>query len=331
MQILDDIAKLKILVVGDVMLDRYWWGSVGRISPEAPVPIVQLEKTSMAAGGAANVAANLAGLGASPQLIGAIGADSDGRLLTAVLDETEVTGSLLIPLEDRPTTIKTRIVAHSQHVVRIDQETTAPVSDEQADTILAKISELLPGADALIISDYAKGLLSDHLLRRLISEARRLEKLIVVDPKGRDFARYNGATVVTPNMREACDACGLDIASPGVVERAGQQLLNDLDISALLITEGENGMTLFERTGGTHHLASIARDVFDVTGAGDTVIAAFTAAAAAGRGLFDSARLANAAAGLVVGKVGTTTVSREMLTDFLISNGHRELVESFHA
>src|SRR5687768_14754398 len=189
MKILDDIAKLRILVVGDVMLDRYWWGSVHRISPEAPVPIVNLEKMSMIAGGAANVAANLAGLGATPYLIGIKGTDSEADLLDNVLSEAGIAAHFIHPIPNRKTTIKTRIVAHSQQVVRIDHESAYPITAADAEPVMAKIAEILPTMDAVIVSDYAKGLLTADVLAALFEQASRLDKLVVVDPKGRDFSR----------------------------------------------------------------------------------------------------------------------------------------------
>lgn len=319
MQILDNISKMRILVVGDVMLDRYWWGSVNRISPEAPVPIVQMEKTSLVAGGAANVAANLAGLGATPYLFGIKGDDTEGELMTPVLAEGGIANHNILSIAGRKTTIKTRIVAHSQHVVRIDQETSAPITAAEANSVLSQISAMIGKIDGVIISDYAKGFLTDYLLQSLIDTLRSADKLLIVDPKGRDFSRYKGASVITPNKREAADASSQEIDSPDVVVRSGESLMKNLELDALLITEGENGMTLFQSSGETSHFESLARNVYDVTGAGDTVIATFTAAAATGANFVEAAKLANAAAGLVVGKIGTTQVTSAMLSAFFES------------
>lgn len=316
MQILDNFSKTKILVVGDVMIDRYWWGSVTRISPEAPVPIVRLEEMSLAAGGAANVAANLAGLGVTPYLFGIVGEDDESRLLASLLEKIGIVNHFLIPLAKRNTTVKTRIVAHSQHVVRIDQETTEPISDIDADKILPQIAEILPEIDAVIISDYAKGFFSDHFLSNLINPIKESGKMLFVDPKGRDFARYKEATVITPNKREAAEACGLEMDTTDLVSRAGDILMEQLALKALLITEGEDGMTLFDGEKGHSHFDSLAQNVYDVTGAGDTVIATFAAASAAGQTFLEAAKLANIAAGLVVGKIGTTTITKEMISEF---------------
>ena len=331
MQILDQVSNLKIIVIGDVMIDRYWWGTVDRISPEAPVPIIQLEQMSLKAGGAANVAANLAGLGATPLLFGVRGNDDEGELIETSLAEAGIDAGYITTVANRKTTCKTRIVAHNQHVVRIDQETTNPIESGDADAVLARLFDVLPSADAVIVSDYAKGVLTGHLLSRLIKEVRGRDKLLVVDPKGRDFSRYKGASVITPNRREAGEACALETNSSDLVQRSGDLLMNPLGLDALLITEGEHGMTLFETGHDPRHLSSLARNVYDVTGAGDTVIAAFTAAACAGNSFITSARLANAAAGLVVGEIGTTRITRAMLADYLSSAENGHIVESLHA
>jgi len=328
MEILTDFSKTKVLVVGDVMLDRYWWGSVDRISPEAPVPIVRLETMSLVAGGAANVAANLAGLGVTTYLVGVMGNDEESALLNKALEEVGIDEHFVLPVDGRKTTIKTRIVAHSQHVVRIDHETVEPIADDTAGRLMDKIRELLPKIDAVLLSDYAKGLLTAPLLAGLLSDASAQSKPVIVDPKGRDFSKYKGATLVTPNRREAAEAANIDTASQQVVEAAGRKLLDQLGLKALLITEGENGMTLFESSGTVPHLDSLAHEVFDVTGAGDTVIATLTAGVAAGLDLVKAAKLANAAAGIVVGNIGTTRITRELLAEFLSTH---ENVQYIHA
>lgn len=314
--ILDRINGRKVLVIGDVMLDRYWWGSVARISPEAPVPIVSMEKTSLTAGGAANVAANLAGIGAAPTLFGIRGNDSEGRALEELFATSDLGEHRLFSLENRRTSIKTRIVAHKQHVVRIDQETTTPISGSDEAVIWPELAEAIDSADAVILSDYAKGFLTRSLVGSVINRCNAGGKLVVVDPKGRDFSKYRGASVITPNRREAFEATSIDLHEP--VEAAGTQLFDQLGLRALLVTEGEAGMTLFEGS-GIRHFDSVARDVYDVTGAGDTVIAVFTAAAAAGANFAESAELANVAAGIVVGTVGTTRITGEELAEFISS------------
>jgi D-beta-D-heptose 7-phosphate kinase/D-beta-D-heptose 1-phosphate adenosyltransferase len=307
-------SKVKILIIGDVMLDRYWWGSVSRISPEAPVPVVQLEKTSLAPGGAANVAVNIAALGAAPHLIGVVGDDDEGKFLSEILNKSNISPDLLLKLKERPTTVKTRIVAHNQHVVRIDNEKTNFLESEQEETLWRSIENELNKVDLVVISDYAKGLLSRSLLLRLITMARANNKHILIDPKGKDYTKYAGATLLTPNRREAREACNFeDQQVIDDVAAAGKTLISELGLEALLITQGENGMTLFQNGEKPIHFQTKARTVYDVTGAGDTVIAALAVAMAAGANLLQAAELSNISAGLVVEEVGTTTISQEKL------------------
>jgi len=309
MQILPDISNFKILVVGDVMLDRYWWGDVGRISPEAPVPVVRLLKTTMAAGGAANVAVNIAGLGADPILFGIVGMDDEADLIRGVLKESGVSPVYLVEVADRATTVKTRVIAHSQQVTRIDQETDANVDEAWESRLREKLRSLVSTADAIILSDYAKGLLTDRLVADVIEMAAASEKSVLVDPKGKDYAKYRGATIITPNRREAAEACNFQENLNNMVELAGAKLINDLEIDAVLITQGEAGMTLFRRDYESKHFPAAARKVYDVTGAGDTVIATLGTSLGAGADLESATRLANVAAGLVVEQIGTSAVS----------------------
>ena len=313
LEIVGSFQRVVVLVVGDVMLDRYWWGSVHRISPEAPVPVVRLERSTLAAGGAANVAANIAGLSARPLLVGLIGDDEGGRKLPGVLREAGVAPDFLCTMPDRATTLKTRIVAHSQHVVRIDDEDPTPISVIESQAIAKGIIDLLPQADVLLLSDYAKGLLERSLLDEIIAEARRLRKPILVDPKGRDYARYSGATMLTPNRIEAAEMCGMSPGDQAATEAAGAQLLSQVDVDSLLITQGEDGMTLFRRGFEPWHLPAFARDVYDVTGAGDTVISTLSLALGTGADLMAAAKLANMAAGLAVEQVGTTIITLDLL------------------
>lgn len=314
-EILGEIRNSRLLVVGDVMLDRYWWGSVNRISPEAPVPVVLHERTSLAAGGGANVALNLAGLGASVHLIGVTGDDQEADELASIFDEHNI-GNRLSRSSDRRTIVKTRIVAHGQHVVRIDQESIDPLAPDEAEQLNTAIAGILTKVDAVIFSDYGKGLFTDTFLTSSISTIRAAGKPIFVDPKGSKFDKYRGVTAITPNRREALTACSIDEHLPNGTQVAGDDLMGLLD-AVVLITEGEHGMTLFEPGQSAHHLDSFAHDVFDVTGAGDTVIAAFAAAIAAGRSMKEAAWLANVSAGLVVGKQGTTAITTKMIHEFL--------------
>ncbi|MEP6947031.1 MAG: D-glycero-beta-D-manno-heptose-7-phosphate kinase [Acidobacteriota bacterium] len=304
---------IKVLVIGDVMLDRYWWGNVSRISPEAPVPVVKMNSSSLRAGGAANVAANLSGLGAIPLLVGIIGDDAEGRALPSILREANVSGEYLVKLSARPTTVKTRIIAHGQQVARIDQECDDVLSKDDQSLVRKLIEDLIVDCDVVLCSDYAKGLLSESLAPKIIARSREIGKKVLVDPKGRDYRKYGGATLLTPNRREAIDACGFDENNPNVVAASGKKLLKDLSLDAILVTEGEDGMTLFRADGSEHHLHTHARKVFDVTGAGDTVIATMAAAVGAGLDLVEAAVIANMAAGLVVETVGTTAITIDML------------------
>ena len=293
------------------MIDRYYWGDISRISPEAPVPVVALESVTLAAGGAANVAVNVAGLGARPTLFGITGEDSEGDLLPTILREAGINKFSLVKLRGRSTTVKTRIVANNQHVVRIDHETTTDVSAKDVDLIAAKLSKAIESSDVVLLSDYAKGFLTDRLLGRIMSAAKKFKKIVLVDPKGKDYSRYAGATILTPNERETAEACHIDTHRHDLIDKAATDLLERIGLSALLVTRGAKGMTLIRANEKPVHLRASARKVFDVTGAGDTVIASLAVALGSGLDLVDSARFANAAAGLVVEQVGTTALSPE--------------------
>jgi D-beta-D-heptose 7-phosphate kinase/D-beta-D-heptose 1-phosphate adenosyltransferase len=308
MQILENFSRLNILVIGDVILDRYWWGDVSRISPEAPVPVVRLNNTTLAAGGAANVAANIAGLGATPILVGIVGDDEGAQQFPDVLRGANVSSDHLVRDRHRPTTVKTRIIAHSHHVVRVDQEHADGISIETEDAIVQKLKTEIARADAIAVSDYAKGMLTPRVLRDLFQIAGESGKPVLVDPKGKDYSKYKGAALLTPNRREAAEACNFEDLGD-VVDRAGSRLMSELDLDALLVTEGEEGMTLFRRSHPSIRMAAEAREVYDVTGAGDTVIATLAVAIGAGADVEQAARIANVAAGLVVEQVGTTAVT----------------------
>lgn len=313
MKILENFSTVTVLVIGDVMLDRYWWGMVDRISPEAPVPVVSLDRTSLVAGGAANVAANVAGLGATPILIGITGDDEEAKLFPTVLNDAFIANFKLFPFENRKTTLKTRILAHSQQVARIDQETKTGLTSAEASNLFGEITPYLEQADIYVISDYAKGFLTAELVQNLIHFANTNGKMILVDPKGKDYSKYASATLLTPNQHEAADACGLDNHSANLVERSGEMLLENLSLKALLITQGEKGMTLLQREKSPEYFKAAARKVYDVTGAGDTAIATMAVALGCGNSLERSAEIANLAAGLVVESVGTTPITLEMI------------------
>ncbi len=306
------LSGTAVLIVGDLMLDEYIWGDVRRISPEAPVPVVEVAGLTAVPGGAANAAAGIVALGGQARLGGVVGGDASGQRLRARLRERGIAVDGIWSDERRPTTTKTRIVAGSQQVVRADRETCAPLAESIEDALGDWALGQLGGAGAVILSDYAKGAVSARLAQTLIEAASARRLPVVVDTKGVDYARYRGATVLTPNLEEAARASGLVIADEEDLCRAAKVLLGNLGGAALLVTRGAQGMTLFTADGpgaDPAHIQATARNVFDVTGAGDTVVASLALALASGASLPDAAHLASAAAGVVVGKVGTATVS----------------------
>jgi D-beta-D-heptose 7-phosphate kinase/D-beta-D-heptose 1-phosphate adenosyltransferase len=295
----------RVLVLGDVMLDEFVWGRVSRISPEAPVPVVQVTRQTFQLGGAGNVAASVRALGGSVVLAGVVGRDAAGERVREALAAAGVESRLVALPGDRPTTVKTRIVAHNQQVVRADHEDPSDVPAPVEAALVESIRRDLPGSSALVISDYQKGVVTASLLRRVLPLARRHRVPVLVDPKVRHFRRYRGVTVVTPNQVETELATGRRVQEPSDLVAAGRRVLSLLACRAVLVTRGEQGMSLFERGRPPLHVAAAAREVFDVTGAGDTVIATMALALAAGASLPEAAALANCAAGVVVAKVGT--------------------------
>jgi D-beta-D-heptose 7-phosphate kinase/D-beta-D-heptose 1-phosphate adenosyltransferase len=312
-EIIAAFADTKVLVVGDVMLDEYVWGEVRRISPEAPVPIVECSHRTYAPGGAANVAGNVAGLGGRALLGAVVGRDYPSVQLRDLLQQTGVHVEGLFADETRPTTTKTRIVAHNQHVVRVDLEERRPLPAELENSLLQWASAQMSSVGACILSDYDKGAVTPQLAHCFLELARDQGKPVVVDPKGVNYAKYRGATVVTPNVHEAERAANRTIHTaddiPGVVDF----LLEELAGSAILLTRGAEGMSLFVEDAAPVHIPTVARSVFDVTGAGDTVVGTLALALAGGAPLEQAARIANRAAGVVVGKIGTARVSRDEL------------------
>lgn len=302
-----------VLVVGDIMCDVYLWGNIDRISPEAPVPVFESVRRQQVLGGAANVAANLRALGCEVHLLGAIGTDEAGQCVRGLLQQAGITDTWLLDDDTRPTTEKTRLVAHQQQVLRLDQESRTPLSHELVACALGHVETLLPQVDGVICSDYHKGVCSPALLQPLFSMAQRAKRPIVVDPKAPDFTLYRGATVLTPNVSEVERASGMRLHTPDVLPQAVARLLHQSQAQAVLVTRGQDGLSLFHPPRAPRHIPAQAREVYDVTGAGDTVIAVFSMAFFAGLSLFEAARVANLAAGIVVGKMGTATVSREEL------------------
>ncbi len=306
MRLLPDLSKARLLVVGDVMLDRYWFGEVSRISPEAPVPVVKVERTEERPGGAANVARNATALGAQVTLLSVIGADEAGARLRQLLEADRVIACLHQD-PSIPTTVKLRVVGRQQQLLRIDFE-TLPSHEVLADK-LADFQVLLADCDVLVLSDYAKGGLTH--IAKMIELARAAGKTILVDPKGDDYSRYHGASVITPNRAELREVVGSWKDEQDLTERA-QALRRELGAQALLLTRSEEGMSLYQESGVLHEAAK-AREIFDVSGAGDTVIAAVAAMLAGGAALPQAMHVANRAAGIKVGKLGTAVVHRDEL------------------
>jgi D-beta-D-heptose 7-phosphate kinase/D-beta-D-heptose 1-phosphate adenosyltransferase len=321
--ILPHIRGKRVLVMGDIMVDEYIGGSVSRISPEAPVPVVEVETEELRLGGAANVAANVRSLGGNPALIGVVGDDAAAERLTDDLARDGIDGQGIIVDRGRPTTIKTRIIAGSQQIVRFDKEEREEVRGEHLARLSHSAEERLSEFDGLIISDYGKGVISGPFLQWLIPKALRLNKIISVDPKENHFPLYRGVTVITPNHNEAGVACGKAIKTEKDLNAAGQDLLSGIGVQGVLISRGAQGMRLFERGKPPVQIDTVAQEVYDVVGAGDTVVAALTLALAAGANLEQAARISNYAAGVVVGKKGTATVTLKELKNSLRANGRR--------
>ncbi len=292
------------------MLDEYVWGTVSRISPEAPVPVVAVRSESVKVGGAGNVATNVAALGGQASLIGLVGDDAVAERLGHELELAGVKSDGLIVDRSRPTTVKSRVVAGSQHIVRFDRESDAPILPAIRERVVAAVRERLSGTDVLLISDYAKGLIGPGLVREVLAVAARQGRIVAVDPKVQHLPLFKGVTVVAPNHHEAAAAARLQVRNEADLLRVGRVLLRRLQARAVLITRGEQGMSLFEAGKAVVHIPTVAREVYDVTGAGDTVMGALSLALAARADMREAAIIANYAAGVVVGKRGTATVTR---------------------
>ena len=303
---LEKVRNVRLLVVGDVMLDRYWFGEVNRISPEAPVPVVKVERQEERLGGAANVARNAASLGAVSALLSVVGDDEAGQTLGRLLEEGQIDASLHVD-RDIDTIVKLRVIGRQQQLLRIDFET--PPSHEILQAKLANFESRVVQADVVILSDYGKGGLTH--ISEMIRIARSYDKPVLVDPKGDEWVKYAGATVITPNRSELREVVGKWSSEDELIAKA-QKLRGELGLDALLVTRSEEGMTLFADD-GIHHQPAQAREVFDVSGAGDTVIATLAVVLAAGADWAEAIRVANVAAGIVVGKLGTAVVTREEL------------------
>lgn len=327
----EDLARLRaarVLCVGDVMLDRFVYGAIERISPEAPIPVLLVEREKHMLGGAGNVVANIAALGAGAVLIAAVGDDAAGRDVEAQLKELGV-GAELVTATGRATTVKSRFVCGGQQMLRVDREKTDPVPQDIEDEIVARAEKIIPSVGAVILSDYRKGLLTDRVAAKIIETGRRHGKPVIVDPKGRDFARYRGASVVTPNRKELETAAGMKAATDGETRAAAMKIIVDCGVDAVLATRGKDGMSLVAAADEPLHIPANVREVYDVSGAGDTVIAAFSAAIAAGVTLRNAALLANIAAGIAVGKPGTATVRPDEIENVLCT-GYAMEKQAYH-
>ncbi len=306
---LSDLSGLRLLVVGDIMHDVFIWGKVDRISPEAPVPVVEVTRETSLLGGAANVVNNIRALGAKAIMAGVIGKDSHGETVLRALGEIDADSSCVQQSLARPTAVKTRIIAHQQQVVRFDLEEKRALKESTFANLWNSVAKVLPHTDAVIVSDYAKGLINQQLMDKLAPACRQNNIILAVDPKPENMHLYKGASIITPNQSEAAQTTGISINSLEDLEKAGETLLHKLECNALLITRGEKGMALFRPGLDPLHIPARAREVFDVTGAGDTVISVLTVAIAAGMDLADAVMAANIAAGIVVGKLGTSVTT----------------------
>ena len=316
---IDNFGKSMILVIGDIMLDKFIWGNVSRISPEAPVPVVEVEHETVMLGGATNVVNNLVSLGGSVMMCGVVGNDPTGKEIISRLDELNVdTGGIAIEV-DRPTSVKTRIIAHDQQVVRYDREKTISLKPKTIKGILDFINEKKGNLSALIVSDYGKGVISRQLMDGLKSIISDCDFPVTVDPNVKNFSLYKDVTVITPNHNQAGEIAGIEIINEEDLKKVGKKLLNNKKCKALLITRGKDGMTLFEQEGRVTHIKSIARKIYDVTGAGDTVIATLTLGIAGGLDLKSAAYLSNLSGGIVVGEIGTSTVKIDNLKELINS------------
>ncbi len=318
--IVDKFQNKKVLVVGDIMLDRYIWGNVERISPEAPVPVVDVVKETQSLGGCGNVANNITSVGGQVYLVTLVGNDIYANELKLLLQERKVNIDGVLTDQQRPTTVKTRIIAHNQQVVRVDKESRVQITPQIFEKIKLYIEDIKNKIDAILISDYGKGVITKSLLTYLINLSKKLDVPITVDPKIEHFMEYKKVTVLTPNLNEA--TLGMRLHKKPHTEQEiyelGKKILKKLNPQALVITRGPDGMTLFEKE-KTYHIPTRAKEVYDVTGAGDTVIAILTLCLAAGADFVSSCEISNFAAGIVVGKVGTATVSKEELKDVIIN------------
>ncbi len=311
------------MVIGDLMVDEYIWGNVSRVSPEAPVPVVSVTSESLRLGGAGNVVNNIHTLGGKVLLAGIVGNDEMGRKVIHDLHKMGLETKGVIVEPERVTTVKTRIIAQHQQVVRYDREITRPIHPENIQQILSLLEGGINELDAVLVSDYGKGVICEPLMERVRSLTQRAGKILAVDPKVKNFPLFREVTIITPNHYEAAEATGRWIMSEEDLMTVGRTLLQQLQVQSVLITRGEKGMTLFQHNGEVIHIPTMAKEVYDVTGAGDTVISVLTLAMASGATAKEAAILSNIAAGIVVGEIGTATIKASELED-AVRNGIRE-------
>ncbi|MBU1356926.1 MAG: D-glycero-beta-D-manno-heptose-7-phosphate kinase [Candidatus Edwardsbacteria bacterium] len=317
--LINSFRQKTILVLGDLMLDEYLFGQVSRISPEAPVPVVEVSEEKYLLGGAANVAWNIASLGAKVVPVGVVGRDRPRQTILKEFQKRKISKNGLVEDPQRHTTIKTRIVAHHQQVVRVDREHRQDLSPASEAKVIARLKKLIPAADAVLIEDYNKGLITDRVLKAALDLCRKHKKIVTVDPKFNHFLDFHGVTLFKPNVLETERALGMKIAGPQDMLKAGKMLMAKLKTKAVLITAGDRGMYLITSENKSEHIPTMAREVYDVSGAGDTVIAVLTLALAAGASFLEAAVLANHAAGVEVSKFGVAAVSVNELKEALES------------
>ncbi|MGC9324966.1 MAG: D-glycero-beta-D-manno-heptose-7-phosphate kinase [Desulfomonilia bacterium] len=307
-RIFEGMKSRTIMVIGDLMLDEYIWGNVDRISPEAPVPVVEVQKELFKLGGAGNVANNLINLGATVRIAAIMGSDRHADILLGILKDLNIPTDYMLPDPMRGTTVKTRIIAHTQQVARIDKENRSLISDALRNGIISSLKDSIHTIDAIIISDYGKGVVSKKLIRDVVATAKAEKVPICVDPKERNFPFYRNVNVITPNIRELSFGAGIKIEENSHIDEAAQKVKSLLGCDMVLVTRGEHGMRLFAQDGKSTDIPTNAKAVFDVTGAGDTVISCFTLSLASGATPLEAAIIANVAAGLVVAEVGAASV-----------------------
>ncbi len=321
-KLFDSFSGKKVAVIGDLMLDKYVWGSVSRISPEAPVPVLEVDSESARLGGAANVANNIKALGAQPIPFGIVGGDAAGDELRRILSEMDLPQAGIITDSERPTTVKTRVIAHNQHVVRMDYETRRDIGSKLVGAVMDALKAMNSELDAILLEDYNKGMLTKELLPLVIQFARKHDKVVSVDPKQSNFFEYRNVTVFKPNRKEAEGALGVPAGTDQQAESAARELKRRLNCENVLLTRGEKGMTLIDEEGGVLHFPTKARQVADVSGAGDTVISTLTVALVSGATTKEAAAIANHAGGLVCGEVGIAPVDKVRLFDEVLNDSH---------